>query len=169
MGIQGTEAKLMSSKNKYPHFIFSLLTDLEFHLLKVDSLNKVFYAWMKIVSQQTKQDRDLEDSYWTHFADEVLCPHSTENEIEEQCREKTISIQASFNQRGQTSHWVKPWVNKNFHLKKQFGRKNVFDFFLFPIHKIHIKGCCFRALLCFLDAQKHFFQPALASGRILFI
>lgn len=43
---------------------------------------------MKIVSQQTKQDGDWEDSYQTHFADEVLCPYSTENEIEAQCREK---------------------------------------------------------------------------------
>jgi hypothetical protein len=33
---------------------------------------------MKIVSQQTKQDRDLEDSYVIHFADEVLCPNTSE-------------------------------------------------------------------------------------------
>lgn len=43
---------------------------------------------MKIVSQQTKQDGDWEDSYRTHFADEVLRPYSTENNIEAQCREK---------------------------------------------------------------------------------
>lgn len=87
MRIQGTEAKLMSSKNKYPHFIFSPLIDSDFHLWKVDSLNQVFSAWMKTVSQQTKQDGDSEDSDRTHFADEVLRPHSTESEIGEQCRE----------------------------------------------------------------------------------
>lgn len=46
----------MSSKDKHTHFIFSLPIDLDFYLLKVDSVNEVFYAWMKIVSQQTKQD-----------------------------------------------------------------------------------------------------------------
>lgn len=78
----------MSSQNKYTHFIFSLPVDLDFHLLKVDSLNKVFYAWMKTVSQQTKQDGVLEDSYQPHFADGVLCPNSAENGIEEQCKAK---------------------------------------------------------------------------------
>lgn len=50
----------MSSKNKYTHFIFSMPRDLEFHLLKDDSLNTIFYACMKTVSKQAEQDKDLE-------------------------------------------------------------------------------------------------------------
>lgn len=40
------------------------------------------------LSQYTKQDGDLEDSYHTHFAEKVLCPNSTENKIEEPYNEK---------------------------------------------------------------------------------
>lgn len=78
MGLQGTEEKLMSSKDKYTHFSFSRPIESDFHLWKADSLNKVFYAWVKIVSQQTNQDECLENSYQTHFVDEVLCPNSKE-------------------------------------------------------------------------------------------
>lgn len=99
-GTQGTEAKLMTSKNKYAHFSVRMSIDSDFNLMKVDSFNSVFYPSMKIVSQQTKQDGYLEDSYQTHFADEVLCPNSTENKIEEQYKEKQSQSSPSFNHRG---------------------------------------------------------------------
>lgn len=78
----------MTSKNKHVHFSVRMSIDSDFNLMKVDSFNNIFYAWMKIVSQQTKQDGYLEDSYQIHFADEVLCPSSTENKIEVQYKEK---------------------------------------------------------------------------------
>lgn len=56
--------------------------NVSFHILKVDSLNESSYAWVKIVSQRTKQDGDLEDSYHTRFAKGVLCPRSREKKIE---------------------------------------------------------------------------------------
>lgn len=91
MEIQGTEAKLMSSKNKGTHFIFTMTVDV--HLLKSDSLNKLLYAWMKIVSQQTKQDGDLEDSYVIHFADEVSCASNIrENKIQGQYKKKQSQL-----------------------------------------------------------------------------
>lgn len=91
MEIQGTEAKLMSSKNKGTHFIFSMTVD--FHLLKSDSLNKLLYAWMKTVSQQTKQDGDLEDSYVIHFTDEVSCASNIrENKIQGQYKKKQSQL-----------------------------------------------------------------------------
>lgn len=37
--------------------------DSDFNLMKDDSFNNVLYAWMKTVSQQTKQNGYLEDSY----------------------------------------------------------------------------------------------------------
>lgn len=100
----------MSSKDKYTHFSFSRPIESDFHLWKADSLNKVFYAWVKIVSQQTNQDECLENSYQTHFVDEVLCPNSTEK-----IEEKLFQSNPLFNQEGQSSHSIKPLVNKNFH------------------------------------------------------
>lgn len=47
---QGTEAKLMTSKNKYAHFSVRVSIDSDFNLMKVNSFNNVFYAWMKSVS-----------------------------------------------------------------------------------------------------------------------
>lgn len=100
----------MSSKDKYTHFSFSRPIQSDFHLWKADSLNKVFYAWVKIVSQQTNQDECLENSYQTHFVDEVLCPNSTEK-----IEEKLFQSNPLFNQERQSSHSIKPLVNKNFH------------------------------------------------------
>lgn len=127
----------MSSKDKYTHFSFSRPIESDFHLWKADSLNKVFYAWVKIVSQQTNQDECLENSYQTHFVDEVLCPNSTEK-----IEEKLFQSNPLFNQEGQSSHSIKPLVNKNFHQWETVCRKNKKDllFFLFLNHKIYIKG-----------------------------
>lgn len=96
----GTEAKLMTSKNKYAHFSVRMSIDTDFNLMKVDSFNNVFSAWVTSVSQQTKQDGYLEDSYQTRFADEVLCPNSTKNKIEERYKEKQSQSSPSFNHRG---------------------------------------------------------------------
>lgn len=59
---------------------------------------------MKIVAQQRKEDGYLKDSYQTHFADEILCPNSTENKIEEHCKEKLSQSNTLFNWKGQSLH-----------------------------------------------------------------
>lgn len=115
--------------------------DFNFHPLKGESLNKVFYAWVKIVSQQTKQDGDLEGSYQTHFAEKVLWLNSIENKREEPFKEKNSQSNPLFNRKGQSSHRLKPSVNKNSHLQETVWQIKMF-FFSFSNHKISIKGGC---------------------------
>lgn len=142
--------------------------DFNFHPLKGESLNKVFYALVKIVSQQTKQDGDLEGSYQTHFAEKVLWLNSIENKREEPVKEKNSQSNPLFNRKGQSSHRLKPSVNKNSHLQETVWQIKMFFFFLPQSQNIYQRWLL-RAQLCFRDAQKNFSQPAVASGRILFI
>ena len=95
------------------------------------------------LSQQTKQDGDLEDSYHTHFAEKVLCPNSIENKIEEPYKEKKKTTQSNplLNGRGQSSV-DKGFSQQKFSSVRVWQMKMFFKIFSFPNHKIYIKGGC---------------------------
>lgn len=90
--IQGTEAKLMTSKSKHAHFSFRMPIGTDFKLLKVDSFNNIFYTWMSIVSQQAKQDGYLEDSYETHLLMKYYAQTAQRTKMKSNIRKHNLAL-----------------------------------------------------------------------------